>query len=95
VRERRAWELARLAADELRARFQVDRVVVFGSLIHPGSFTLWSDVDVAVWGLRPEETFQAIGVAMDLDKEIPVNLVDTAACRESVLRVIEQEGVPI
>jgi predicted nucleotidyltransferase len=67
--------------------------VVFGSLIHPGSFTPWSDVDVAVWGLRPEETFQAIGMAMDLDREIPVNLVDAAACRASVLRVIEQEGV--
>lgn len=36
-----------------------------------------------------------IGVAMDLDAEIPVNLVDVNACKAAVLRVIEQEGVPL
>jgi predicted nucleotidyltransferase len=95
AREERAWKLARLAADALREQFGATRVVVFGSLVHPGSFTPWSDVDVAAWGLRPEDTFRAIGVVMDLDVEIPVNLVDVHACKASVLRVIEQEGVPL
>ncbi len=95
ARERRAWDLARQAADVLRQEFAVDRVVVFGSLVHPSCFTAWSDVDVAAWGLRPEDTFRAIGMAMDLDAEITVNLVDVATCRPSLLRVIEQEGVPL
>ena len=94
-RERRAWELARQAAAALREQFGVSRVVVFGSLVHPGSFTPWSDVDIAAWGIRPEDTFRAIGVIVDLDAEIPVNLVDVGACRASILRVIEQEGVPL
>ncbi len=79
----------------LREQFPVTRVVVFGSLIHPGCFTPWSDVDIAAWGLRPEDTFRAIGVALDLDTEIPINLVDVGACRESILRVIEREGVDL
>ena len=95
AREARAWELARRAAAVLRQQFGATRVVVFGSLVHPGSFTLWSDVDVAAWGLRPEDTFRAIGVGMDLDAGIPVNLVDVGACKASVLRVIEEEGVPL
>lgn len=82
AREARAWDLARLAAEELRRQFAVSR------LLHP-----WSDVDIAAWGLRSEDTFRAIGVVMDIDTEIPVNLVDVGACPPSLLRVIEQEGV--
>jgi uncharacterized protein len=93
--EQRAWELARRAAVALRQRFGVSRVVVFGSLIHPGCFTPWSDVDIAAWGLRPQETFRAIGVAMDVDAEIAVSLVDINACSASLRRVIEQEGIPV
>lgn len=95
AREQRAWELARRAAAALRQQFAVDRVVVFGSLVHPGCFSLWSDVDIAAWGLHPDDTFRAIGVAMDVDTEIAVNLVDAGACRASILEVIEREGVPL
>lgn len=95
AKEERAWELARQAATALRQQFPVERVVVFGSLVHPGCFTPWSDVDIAAWGLRPEDTFRAIGVAMDIDTEIAINLVDVNACRASILRVIEEEGVPV
>jgi predicted nucleotidyltransferase len=70
-------------------------VAVFGSLVHPGCFTPWSDVDIAVWGLRPEDTFRAIGMAMGLDTEIAVNLVDIATCSTSLVQVIEREGVPL
>src|SRR5262245_58409642 len=95
AREQRAWELARQAAEALRQQFAVSRVVVFGSLVHPGCFTPWSDVDIAAWGLQPSETFRAIGVAMDISSEIPINLVDIGACRDSLRHVIEQEGVPV
>jgi predicted nucleotidyltransferase len=95
AREARAWVVARKAADELRRQFGVERVVVFGSLTHPGRFTAWSDIDLAVWGLQPRDTFRAIGVAMDCDREIPVNLVDIGACKPSLLTVIEREGISI
>jgi predicted nucleotidyltransferase len=95
AREERAWALARQAAAAIRERFGVGRVVVFGSLVHPGCFTPWSDVDVAAWGLRPEDTFRAIGVAMDVDPEIAVNLVDVTACAASLRRAIEHEGIDL
>ncbi len=94
-REQRAWTLARQAADALRQQFAVSKVVVFGSLVHPGCFTRWSDVDIAAWGLKPHETFRAIGVAMDISSEIPINLVDITACRASIREVIEREGIPV
>lgn len=94
-RQQRAWELARLAAALLRAQFGAKRVVVFGSLVHPGSFTQWSDVDIAAWGIQPADTFRAMGAAMDLGAEIEVNLVDVATAAPSLLAVIEREGVEV
>ena len=94
-RERRAWTLAREVAVVLRAHFPVERVEVFGSLVHPGCFTRWSDVDITVWGLRPADTLRAIGMAMDLGDEIAVNLVDVGTGSASLRQTIEQEGVPL
>ncbi len=94
-RRERAWEVARVAARLLKGRFGATRVAVFGSLVHEGCFTPWSDVDIAAWGIRPEDTFRAIGAVMDLDSEIEVNLVDVEVCRPSLLTVIEKEGVDL
>jgi predicted nucleotidyltransferase len=94
-REEQAWEVARRAATLLREQFGATRVVVFGSLVHKGCFTRWSDVDIAAWGIRPECTFRAISAVMDMDAEIEVNLVDVAACRPSLLAVIEREGIEL
>jgi len=95
ARKQRAWVVAREAAARLRQAFRVRRVVVFGSLVHPGCFTAWSDIDMAAWGIAPAETFRAIGMAMDTDAEIAVNLVDAGACSASLLRVIERDGDPL
>jgi len=94
-RQTRAWEVARCAATHLKAQFGVDRVMVFGSLVRAGCFTLWSDVDIAAWGLAPTDTFRAIGAVMDLDSSIAINLVDVATCRPELLAAIEQEGVAL
>jgi predicted nucleotidyltransferase len=94
-KEKRAWELAHWATALLRERFGASRVVVFGSLVHKGSFSPWSDVDIAAWGIRLEDTFRAIGAVMDLDAEIEVNLVDVNTCSPEILASIEQEGVEI
>jgi predicted nucleotidyltransferase len=94
-REKRAWELARRAAALLREQFSATRVVVFGSLVHARCFTPWSDVDVAAWGLCPDDTFRAFGVVMDMDSEIQVNLVDVNTCHSALLNSIEREGVEL
>jgi predicted nucleotidyltransferase len=46
-REKRAWTIARQAAEVLREQFTIEKVVVFGSLVQPACFTPWSDVDLA------------------------------------------------
>src|SRR4051794_3954774 len=75
ARERRARELAHEAADLLRREFHADRVFLFGSLIHHGSFTEWSDVDVAADGIDWHDTPRAMEMVHDLSDEIEVNLV--------------------
>lgn len=94
-REELAWEAARLAAKTLREQFGVTRVALFGSLTRPGTFTRWSDVDLAAWGIPVTDTVKAIGSVMDLRTEVPVNLVDVNCCKPSILTTIEQDGVDL
>jgi predicted nucleotidyltransferase len=94
-RKDRAWALARQAAVLLKEEFGASRVVVFGSLARDDLFTLWSDVDLAAWGLRSQDTFRAIGAVYDLDAVIPINLVDVNAARASLLETIRREGIEL
>jgi len=94
-REKSAWELARRAATILRVQFGATRVMAFGSLVHEGCFTPWSDVDIAAWGIPLEDTFRSIGVVMDMSREIEINLVDVGACSPSLRATIEREGVEL
>jgi len=94
-RREAAWQAARQAAQVLKEQFKATRVVVFGSVARGVGFTRWSDVDIAAWGLAPEDTFRAIGAVMDLDTEIMVNLVDVKTARPSLLSSIEREGVDL
>jgi predicted nucleotidyltransferase len=94
-RREQAWAAARQAARLLKEQFKATRVVVFGSLARDSGFTRWSDVDVAAWGIAPEDTFRAIGAVMDMNTEIEVNLVDVNTCRPSLLKVIEYDGVEL
>ncbi len=94
-RREKAWQIARQVAQLLREQFQVSRVVVFGSLARTSGFTRWSDVDIAAWGIASENTFRAIGAVMDLNTEIPVNLVDINTVRPALLAAIEEDGVEL
>ena len=95
LRREMGWQAARQAANLLREQFQVERVVVFGSLVHQTVFTRWSDVDIAAWGLSVEDTFRAIGAVMDLETTIPVNLVDINTAQPSLKQAIERDGLDI
>jgi predicted nucleotidyltransferase len=90
-----AWKLARKAAKILREQYHAERVAVFGSLLHESRFTEWSDVDIAAWGIAPDQTFRAIGTVMDLDPSFEINLVDVNTCSPSLLKAIEEEVVDL
>lgn len=96
-RRERAWKIARSVAEFLKMRYWAKRVVVFGSLTQKTSFTPWSDVDLAVWGIAPEDYFSAAGAAMDmgLDSGIKVDLIDPETCSPEFQAHIEKDGVEL
>lgn len=94
-RRQRAWEIARQAADLLRRQFGVQRVVAFGSLVHPGRFTLSSDVDLAAWGLTSKNWLLASAAVRELSKDIEINLVDVTTCTPKLYAAIERDGVDL
>lgn len=96
-RKEEAWRVAQVVAQMLKKRFRATRVVAFGSLARKGAFTLWSDIDLAVWGIPPEEYYSASGAAMDigLDKGIKVDVVDSEDCEPRFLLGIEEEGIEL
>ena len=64
-RRRRAMSAARKAAKLLKTEFGAKEVILFGSLARRGSFSLYSDIDLAVRGIVPEKFFAASAAMMD------------------------------
>ncbi len=95
VRRDEAWRLARQAATLLKGQFQATKVVAFGSLVKEVTFTQWSDVDIAAWGIDPADTLRAIGAVMDISDAPTVNLVDVNTCKPAILAEIERDGVEL
>jgi uncharacterized protein len=51
----------------------IERVYLFGSILRPGAFHKWSDIDVAVAGITPEAYF---GFWKALEEALPNWLID-------------------
>ncbi|MFN3983629.1 MAG: nucleotidyltransferase family protein [Caldilinea sp.] len=94
-RRQEAWRVARQAAQILREQYGAVRVLIFGSLAHDDSFTGWSDIDLAVWGIPPERFYSAVAAVGELSPSFRIDLVDPAACRPALRRTIEAEGVEL
>jgi predicted nucleotidyltransferase len=94
-RWQQAQELARAAARRLREEFGARRVVLFGSAVERSLFTRWSDVDLAVWSVPPEQFYAAVAAVTSLRTDIPVDLVDAGQCSEDLKVAIEREGVEL
>jgi len=88
-----AWILAHTAAQLLRERFGATKVVAFGSLIHPESFNIWSDVDLAAWGIPDNQFYQAVAAITGISQDFQVDLVDAENCRPTLRRSVEREGI--
>jgi predicted nucleotidyltransferase len=94
-RYQHAWEVAKKAAKLLRERYAVNRVRVFGSLTHKGSFHQGSDIDLAVEGLKISDYWEALTSVLFLDDQIFVEIADRAICRPELWKVVEQEGIDL
>jgi predicted nucleotidyltransferase len=64
ARRIRAWRVARKAARILKKQFGAQKVMVFGSLVHPVLFHQQSDVDLVVWGLVGRDYFREASVLL-------------------------------
>lgn len=94
-RRKRAMRLARQAASLLRTDFGAGRVVLFGSLASRSGFSLWSDIDLAVWGITPERFYAAVAAITGLSADFKVELVDSENCSTSLRKAIVQDGIDL
>lgn len=92
-RYEQAWTLAHTAARLLCEKFGTTKVVVFGSLVHRESFSVWSDVDLAAWGISDDQFYQAVAAVTGISQDFQVDLVDAENCRPTLCHSIEREGI--
>lgn len=92
LRREHAWQVARQAAGFLRDEFGAIQVAVFGSLARGDWFSSTSDIDLAVWGLPPEDYFLAVARLQDLSTEFKIDLVAIERSRQGLRDTIEREA---
>lgn len=86
------WELclhvSKKVAQTLKEQFNISKVALFGSILDPETFTQWSDIDIAVWGLEPSQTLSAMDAAQNLSDEVGINLVDINTVKPEIYQHI-------
>ena len=91
-RRRRAYSVALKAAELLKTKFGAKEVILFGSLARRGSFTLYSDIDLAERGIHPFEFYAASAAIERISAEFKIDLVDPKECSPAMLAEIEKDG---
>jgi len=91
-RRRRARTTARRVAEYLRRAYDVDRVVLFGSMADEVPLGPRSDIDLAVEGLEKEDYYVAVARVQDEGSPFQVDLVRIEQCPESLREIVRREG---
>lgn len=76
----RAWQTAHRVAGMLYEDFGATQVSVFGSLAEKNSFSKWSDIDIAVWGIPAENYLRALSEAENVSRLFKVDLIEFENC---------------
>ena len=84
---------AQCAADLLRAEFDVERVVLFGSVARGAYLGPRSDVDLAVEGLEAQAHAQAVDRVQDVAGHAWIDLVRIEQGSGSLRQAIETTGI--
>lgn len=85
----------RQAAAELKRRFAISRVLLFGSLADGVWFTSDSDVDLAVEGLAPCDYWTAWRTVEEFITDREVDLVDLETASSALQQAITRYGVEL
>ena len=91
----RAWHTAHRIAAMLYKDFGATQVAVFGSLVEPESFSKWSDIDIAIWGIPNDKYFRAVSEAVNISRLFKVDLVDFENSKELFREKIQSQLIPI
>ncbi|MDE0013728.1 MAG: hypothetical protein OXU36_21485 [Candidatus Poribacteria bacterium] len=91
----RAWHTAHRVAAMLYEEFGATQVAVFGSLAEPKSFSKWSDIDIAIWGIPNDKYFRAVSEAVNISGLFKVDLVDFENSKELFREKIQSQLIPI
>ena len=91
----RAWHTAHRIAAMLYEDFGATQVALFGSLVTPESFSKWSDIDIAIWGIPNDKYFRAMSEAVNISGLFKVDLVDFENCKELFREKIQSQLIPI
>ena len=83
---------ARRVAADLRRTYDVERVVLFGSIAGDAALGPRSDLDLAVRGLDAAEYYEAVARVQDVGAPFEVDLVRMESCQRSLRERIQQEG---
>jgi uncharacterized protein len=94
-RRAKALVLAKKASSILRQQYGASRVVVFGSLAKTKVFTAWSDIDLAAWGIPPDDFFSAVAAVTGLSPDFKIDLVEPDTCRKAIRSSIQEHGTEI
>jgi uncharacterized protein len=94
-RRAKGLDLAKKASFLLRRQYGAKRVLLFGSLAKTKAFSTWSDIDLAAWGIAPDEFFSAVAAVTGLSPDFKIDLVEPDNCREAIRDSIEKHGIEI
>ena len=57
--------------------------------------TPWSDIDLAVRGIAPDEFYSAVAAVTGLSPVFKIDLVEPDTCRRGINEVIRRQGIEI
>lgn len=88
--QKKGFELAEKAAHFLAKRYNIKKVVLFGSLVR-GRYKKDSDIDLAVEGLRKEDYIRALAEVESLVGR-PIDIKPLEGCGEFFKKRVERGG---
>lgn len=83
------------AADEIKSRFNVRRIVLFGSLAHEGWFVSDSDVDLAVEGIQGDDYWLAWRIVEETIKDRSVDFIEIESSGIALRQAIDRYGLEL
>lgn len=95
IRYQKGLQIAYDAAQLLREKYQVKKIILFGSLSDINKFCSHSDIDLAVWGLDDTYYYHAFSDLSDLTSEFSFDLIQFESANTALQNLILRMGIPL